>query len=334
MPPWHSLCLCIHYERLASVREVRTIVKQQHRWILSGFALCWGSAWPTLPSIYLAAPLLPPLPLSPQTTSSRATTLISCKTSAARSTTYISSPPFPRGTQLVVVTLTLAFVSAALYYSYAAASPSRASSASSPPNLHPANSENSALTPSRYFRLMGMALTDVRPRRRYRHEHGLRRGVPMVFIPEETWCRTYLHGGRIAQRWRPCGVPFAKWQGWEREKAGMERLRDFVPRFPICKTGSRSMTDAEDTSKDTSTTYSRPKFTLVLPFVVSHGLSLRLVLIAFRLVLPSRAPAQTRKRHGLMPPRPRLSFFAHSCIVMGIISVSLRLCSSIGTSTS
>ncbi|KAJ6456885.1 hypothetical protein C8R45DRAFT_1033753, partial [Mycena sanguinolenta] len=46
-----------------------------------------------------------------------------------------------------------------------------------------------------------------------------------------------------------------------------------------------SMKDAEDTN----TTYSKPRFTRVLPFVVHDGLSLRLVLlIAFWLALPSR----------------------------------------------
>ncbi|KAJ6456864.1 hypothetical protein C8R45DRAFT_1110662 [Mycena sanguinolenta] len=120
----------------------------------------------------------------------------------------------------------------------------------------------------------------------------------------------------------------------EREKVGVERLRGFVPRFPNSKTASTSIPDAEDTS----TTYSKPQFMLVLPFIVRVrcDLFLRFVLVvAFWLALPSRARAQTRrKRQGFMVSHPRLSLFAHSCIIMGIIRVSLRLRPSMRISTS
>ncbi|KAJ6465473.1 hypothetical protein C8R45DRAFT_1107065 [Mycena sanguinolenta] len=218
----------------------------------------------------------------PQTTSSRTTASTSSKTSAAappptspRRLFLVRLPP------LLVVFLTLAFVSVVLYYFF-----------------------------DRYL-TFAHHLASKSPR------HGVPEAVHPggdLALDVPAWWAVPLTGVLF--------FAFGRDDTQEGEgEGGAERLRDFVPWFPNSKTASTSMTDAEDTS----TTYSKPEFTLVLPFVVQHDLSLQLVLlIAFRPAPPSRARAQTRrKQHGLMPPRPRLPFFAHSCIIMGIIRVSL-----------
>ncbi|KAJ7845690.1 hypothetical protein B0H14DRAFT_3867971 [Mycena olivaceomarginata] len=68
--------------------------------------------------------------------------------------------------------------------------------------------------------------------------------------------------GRNAMRGGGCGGEGRVQGGEDTEKeVGAERLRDYVLRFRNSETASTSMTDAEDTS----TTYSKPEFTLVLP---------------------------------------------------------------------
>ncbi|KAJ6465447.1 hypothetical protein C8R45DRAFT_1107047 [Mycena sanguinolenta] len=242
-----------------------------------------------------------------------------------------------------------------------AASPSPASP---PPNLHPISGQTpSALTPSRYLHLRGVALTDVRLRGHYGHEHGSlsARSVPSVHY---NFSRVAVFRGCSYRRRRSAGgtgrggacltlkarclslaCSTSRSEGIRGrsiarqgdggkgraqcgadteggEEGGGGAASGFVPRFSNSQMPSTA-------AEDTSTTYSKPEFTLVLSFIVSHDLSLQLVRIAFWLALTSRARAQTRrKRHGLMPPHPRVSFFAHSCIGMGIIGVSLRLCTS------
>ncbi|KAJ6456897.1 hypothetical protein C8R45DRAFT_1110693 [Mycena sanguinolenta] len=150
----------------------------------------------------------------PSTSPSRATVPTWCKTSAAAPTTYIFSPPFPRGAQLVVVALTLVFVSAALYYLFRHCLTFT--------RLLRLLASKSASRKYRYFRLMGMALTDVRPRRRRRHEHGPRRGVPSLFILEETLHWTVdvpgVTGG--ASRWRALRVRKRRSDGVSRGGGG------------------------------------------------------------------------------------------------------------------
>ncbi|KAJ6456914.1 hypothetical protein C8R45DRAFT_1110710 [Mycena sanguinolenta] len=74
------------------------------------------------------------------------------------------------------------------------------------------------------------------------------------------------------------------------------RFRAAVPEF---QTVSMSMIEAEESmmnAEDASTTYSKPEFTLILPFVIRSSLSPQIViLIAFQLALPSRTRAQTHK---------------------------------------
>ncbi|KAJ6456923.1 hypothetical protein C8R45DRAFT_1110719 [Mycena sanguinolenta] len=101
----------------------------------------------------------------------------------------------------------------------------------------------SALTSSRYLRLMGMVLADE-AMTEYRAAVAVGRAVRGVV--------------RISRR---------------EKKVRAERLRDFVLPFPNSKTASTIRTDDEDVSKEKSRTYSKPEFTLVLPFVIRHGLS-------------------------------------------------------------
>ncbi|KAJ6487398.1 Rcb2.42 [Mycena vitilis] len=188
--PACCLCLCIHLERIASVRQVRTTIEQKHRRMLFDLAMCWG-----LPILSMALHYVV-----------QGHRFDIVEDFGCRPATYISIAAIflvwvP---QLIVVVLTLGFAAAALYHFFRR----RLTFA-----RHLADS-NSALTPSRYFRLMAMAIAQmvwatfvtvtnmwltlrdgVRPWISWADVHSDfgRIGVfPHVFIPAEQWAWTYF----------------------------------------------------------------------------------------------------------------------------------------------
>ncbi|KAJ6465413.1 hypothetical protein C8R45DRAFT_1219756 [Mycena sanguinolenta] len=304
--PACCLHLFIHLAHITSVREVHATVEQKHPRMLFDFAMCCG---PPIISMALRHRFDIIQDFGP-----RCTSLSPSSSSRSRSSSSSSSPspsPPPCSTPLLFRRhLTFAH---------------HVASKSTPPN-----GNTSAITLSRYLRLMSMALTDDRQRSRHWQEHdplpapslhllGFRilQLQPGCMVPAHlhsrgdldvlAWWAVPLAGvlffafGRDAvMEYRAAGGGGGEggMQGGDEGEGGggggaAWRFRAAVPEF---QTASTSMTDAEDTST-TSTTYSKPEFTLVLPFVVSHDLSLRLVfLIAFRLALPSHARTQTRRK--------------------------------------
>ncbi|KAJ7475524.1 putative fungal pheromone GPCR, STE3-type [Mycena galericulata] len=134
--PTCCLCLCIHLERIASVRQVRTTPEQKRRRMIFDLLMCWG-----LPSITMALHYI---------VQGHRFDLV--EDFGCRAAIYVSLasiflvwlPP------IVVVVLTLGFASAALYHFFRR----RLTFAR---HLQAASS----LTPSRYFRLMAMALAQM-----------------------------------------------------------------------------------------------------------------------------------------------------------------------------
>jgi pheromone a factor receptor len=192
------------------VRQVRTTIEQKHRRMLFDLAMCWG-----LPFISMALrafllvhhPLVSSklfLPFADYVVQGHRFDII--QDFGCRPATYISVAAIcliwvP---QLIVVVLTLGFASAALYHFFRR----RLTFA-----RHLQDS-NSALTPSRYFRLMAMAIVQMfwatfltvtnmwltcrgglRPWISWADVHSNfgRVGVfPRLFIPQEQWAWTYF----------------------------------------------------------------------------------------------------------------------------------------------
>ncbi|KAF7300104.1 Pheromone receptor Rcb2 B44 [Mycena kentingensis (nom. inval.)] len=135
--PACCLCLCIHLERIASVRQVSTTLNQKHRRMLFDLAMCWG-----LPLIIMA------LHYVVQGHRFDVVENIGCLPAiyVSLAAVFILYVPI-----LTVIALTLIFASAALYHFFRR----RVTFA-----RHLQDS-TSALTPSRYFRLMAMALVQM-----------------------------------------------------------------------------------------------------------------------------------------------------------------------------
>ncbi|KAJ6629063.1 GPCR fungal pheromone mating factor [Mycena sp. CBHHK59/15] len=134
--PTCCLCLCIHLERIASVRQVRTTPEQKRRRMIFDILMCWG-----LPCITMALHYI---------VQGHRYDLV--EDFGCRAAIYVSLasiflvwlPP------LTAVLLTLGFASAALYHFFQR----RLTFAR---HLQAASS----LTPNRYFRLMSMALVQM-----------------------------------------------------------------------------------------------------------------------------------------------------------------------------
>ncbi|KAJ7085505.1 putative fungal pheromone GPCR, STE3-type [Mycena belliarum] len=188
--PACCLCLCIHLERIASVRQVRTTVEQKRRRMLFDLAMCWGVPIISMVLHYVV----------------QGHRFDIVEDFGCRPATYISIAAIflvwvP---QLVVVALTLAFAGAALYHFFRR----RLTFA-----RHLQDTQ-SALTPGRYFRLMAMALSQMiwatfltitnmvltvggglRPWTSWADVHsnfGRIAVFPTVFIPETQWRWTYF----------------------------------------------------------------------------------------------------------------------------------------------
>ncbi|KAJ7101761.1 pheromone A receptor-domain-containing protein [Mycena epipterygia] len=134
--PTCCLCLCIHLERIASVRQVRTSPEQKRRRMIFDLLMCWG-----LPCITMALHYI---------VQGHRYDLV--EDFGCRAAIYVSIasiflvwlPP------IIIVLLTLGFASAALYHFFRR----RVTFAR---HLQTASS----LTPGRYFRLMAMALVQM-----------------------------------------------------------------------------------------------------------------------------------------------------------------------------
>ncbi|KAJ7453830.1 Rcb2.42 [Mycena latifolia] len=134
--PTCCLCLCIHLERIASVRQVRTTPEQKRRRMIFDLLMCWG-----LPCITMALHYI---------VQGHRYDLV--EDFGCRAAIYVSLasiflvwlPP------IIIVLLTLGFASAALYHFFRR----RVTFAR---HLQAASS----LTPGRYFRLMAMALVQM-----------------------------------------------------------------------------------------------------------------------------------------------------------------------------
>ncbi|KAJ7768128.1 putative fungal pheromone GPCR, STE3-type [Mycena maculata] len=134
--PTCCLCLCIHLERIASVRQVRTTPEQKRRRMIFDLLMCWG-----LPCITMA------LHYVVQGHRFDIVEDLGCRAAIYVSIASIFLVWLP---PIVVVILTLGFASAALYHFFRR----RLTFAR---HLQAASS----LTPSRYFRLMAMALAQM-----------------------------------------------------------------------------------------------------------------------------------------------------------------------------
>ncbi|KAJ7608500.1 Rcb2.42 [Mycena polygramma] len=187
--PTCCLCLCIHLERIASVRQVRTTPEEKRRRMIFDLLMCWG-----LPCITMALHYV---------VQGHRFDLV--EDFGCRAAIYVSLasiflvwlPP------LIIVVLTLGFASAALYHFFRR----RLTFAR---HLQAASS----LTPSRYFRLMAMALVQMlwttivtvadmaftlrpglRPWISWDSVHsnfGRIAVFPSVFIPQQTLVITYF----------------------------------------------------------------------------------------------------------------------------------------------
>ncbi|KAF7344665.1 Pheromone receptor Rcb2 B44 [Mycena venus] len=189
--PACCLCLCIHLERIASVRQVRTTIEQKHKRMIFDIMMCWGVPFLSMALHYVV----------------QGHRFDIVQDFGCRPATYISIAAIcliwvP---QLVVVLLTLLFAGAALYHFFRR----RLTFA-----RHLADQSQSALTPSRYFRLMAMAIAQMvwatfltvtnmvltcsdglRPWISWANVHSnfSRVGVfPKLFIPETQWRWTYF----------------------------------------------------------------------------------------------------------------------------------------------
>ncbi|KAJ7212693.1 Rcb2.42, partial [Mycena pura] len=188
--PACCLALCVHLERIASVRQVRTSADQKHRRMLFDLAMCWG-----LPIISMAFHYIV------QGHRFDVVEDFGCIPTIYVSFAAVFLLYFPI---LLVVLLTLAFASVALYHFFRR----RVTFA-----RHLQDS-SSALTPSRYFRLMAMALVQMlwstvvtvtnmvltlrgglRPWISWADVHsdfGRIGFVPRVFIPDSQWKPRYF----------------------------------------------------------------------------------------------------------------------------------------------
>ncbi|KAJ7718742.1 Rcb2.42 [Mycena metata] len=179
--PACCLCLCIHLERIASVRQVRTTVEEKHRRMLFDFAMCWG-----LPIISMA------LHYVVQGHRFDIVEDFGCRPATYVSVAAICLVWVP---QLVVVVLTLLFAGASLYHFFRR----RLTFA------RHLQDTNSALTPSRYFRLMSMAIAQM------------------------FWA-TFL---TVTNMWLTCGGGLRPWISWADVHSDFGRIgvfpRAFIP---------------------------------------------------------------------------------------------------------
>ncbi|KAJ7071635.1 Rcb2.42 [Mycena amicta] len=185
--PACCLCLCIHLERIASVRQVQTSIDQKRRRMAFDFAMCWGLPILTMTLHYIVQghrfDIIEDLGCLPAIYVSVAAILL------------LYTPI------LTVILLTLGFASTALYHFFRR----RLTFAR---HLQDSGS-SSGMTPSRYFRLMAMALVQmiwatavtvsnmyitllpgIRPWVSWENVHSnfSRVGVfPRVFIPQNIW---------------------------------------------------------------------------------------------------------------------------------------------------
>nr|GAT61295.1 pheromone receptor Rcb2 B44 [Mycena chlorophos] len=137
--PACCLCLCIHLERIASVRQVQTTLEQKRRRMLFDLAMCWG-----LPALIMA------LHYIVQGHRFDIIQEMGCLPTIYISIAAICLFYVPI---LVVIVLTLGFASAALYHFFRRRLTfARHLQDSAAP---------SGMTPSRYFRLMAMALVQM-----------------------------------------------------------------------------------------------------------------------------------------------------------------------------
>ncbi|KAF8153838.1 GPCR fungal pheromone mating factor [Crassisporium funariophilum] len=135
--PACCLCLCIHLERIASVRQVSTTAQDKLRRMIFDSLMCWG-----IPMIYMA------LHYIVQGHRFDIVEDFGCRPSifnSLQSILIIWLPP------LIVVVLTLVFAGLALYHFFQRRITF---------GRHLQDS-NSALTTSRYFRLMAMAIVQM-----------------------------------------------------------------------------------------------------------------------------------------------------------------------------
>ncbi|KAJ7061156.1 Rcb2.42 [Mycena amicta] len=135
--PACCLCLCIHLERIASVRQVSTTVEQKRRRMFFDIAMCWG-----LPALIMI------LHYVVQGHRFDIIEDFGCFPAIYVSVAAICILYIP---VLIVILLTIGFASVALYHFFQR----RLTFAR---HLHDGSS---ALTPSRYFRLMAMALVQM-----------------------------------------------------------------------------------------------------------------------------------------------------------------------------
>ncbi|KAJ6522339.1 Rcb2.42 [Mycena vulgaris] len=273
--PACCLCLCIHLERIASVRQVRTTVEQKQRRMVFDLAMCWGVPFISMALHYVV----------------QGHRFDIVQDFGCRPATYISIAAIclvwvP---QLVVVVLTLLFAGAALHHFFRR----RLTFA-----RHLQDS-SSALTTSRYFRLMAMAIVQMvwatfltvtnmwltcrdglRPWISWADVHsnfGRIAAFPTAFIPAKQWAWTYFifwtvpltaviffaffaFGQDAVKEYRACvGAVRRAVRLPEKEKAGPgQSLPAFAPRFPTTDRKSHSASSEYETETDSHTLHSKP----------------------------------------------------------------------------
>ncbi|KAJ7649292.1 Rcb2.42 [Mycena rosella] len=269
--PACCLCLCIHLERIASVRQVRTTVEQKHRRMLFDLSMCWG-----LPIISMA------LHYVVQGHRFDIVEDFGCRPATYVSVAAICLVWVP---QLIVVVLTLVFAGAALYHFFRR----RLTFA-----RHLQDS-NSALTTSRYFRLMAMAIVQMvwatfitvinmwltcrdglRPWISWADVHsnfGRIAAFPRVFIPAEQWAWTYFifwtlpltavmffsffaFGQDAVKEYRACFGAVRRIVHLPEKANPVQSFNSFAPRFP--KAGRQSTAASDHApATETDTVYSK-----------------------------------------------------------------------------
>ncbi|KAJ7431628.1 putative fungal pheromone GPCR, STE3-type [Mycena galericulata] len=295
--PACCLCLCIHLERIASVRQVRTTVEQKHRRMLFDLAMCWG-----VPIISMALHYIV-----------QGHRFDIVEDFGCRPATYISVAAIcliwvP---QLVVVVLTLIFAGAALYHFFRR----RLTFA-----RHLQDS-NSALTTSRYFRLMAMAIAQMvwatfltvtnmwltcqgglRPWISWANVHSDfgRIGIfPAAFIPAVQWAWTYFifwtvpitalmffsffaFGQDAVKEYRACFGAVRRVIRIPEKSKTTQSIPSFAPRFPQTDRKSNTASDFDE-DIDTNSLRSKPtddipltprstsSFGTVVPAYAAHG---------------------------------------------------------------
>ncbi|KAK7030197.1 pheromone receptor Rcb2 B44 [Favolaschia claudopus] len=267
--PACCLCLCIHLERIASVRQVRTTIEQKHRRMIFDLVMCWGVPFISMALHYVV----------------QGHRFDIVQEFGCRPATYISLPAIfllwvP---QLAVVALTLGFAGAALYHFFRR----RLTFA-----RHLQDS-NSALTPSRYFRLMAMAIAQMvwatfltvinmwlscrdglRPWISWENVHtdfGRIDRFPRLFIPEEQWDWAYFifwsvpitsvmfflffaFGQDAVKEYKACFRAVRRTFGFFTDKKQpLPSVAPFTPRFP---TPERKST-ATDAGSDATAIHSK-----------------------------------------------------------------------------